>query len=182
MVYTLGMLETSSNNPDNSLQNKKIDHLRSLKAKANLERDPVTLIADKLNEYFGSTAFLLANLFIFTLWILINSRILTGLPSFDEYPFNFLTMTVSLEAIFLAIFVLISQNRQTAIADLREEVSLQIALLEQKQNVKILKMLDELHVHFKLKKTGDRELKLMEKLVNTDELTTQLVNEIKRNK
>lgn len=69
-------------------------------------------IADKITETVGSISFALWHTALFTLWILINLKIIPLIKPFDPYPFGLLTMIVSLEAIFLSVFVLISQNRQ----------------------------------------------------------------------
>jgi CRP/FNR family cyclic AMP-dependent transcriptional regulator len=83
-------------------------------------------IADVIAEFSGSMTFLILNGLWFLIWIGWNS--LPGVPHFDPYPFGFLTMVVSLEAIFLAIFVLISQNRQAAKDRLRAEAEYQVNL------------------------------------------------------
>ena len=93
------------------------EHLLQFQVSQNpnlLDADHVGLgqrVADTIAEFSGSLQFLLLNAGIFGVWIALNQ--LTSL-SFDPYPFPFLTMSVSLEAIFLSIFVLISQNRQAA--------------------------------------------------------------------
>jgi hypothetical protein len=63
---------------------------------------------------------------------------------FDPYPFQFLTFVVSLEAIFLSTFILISQNRQNRISELRNHLDLQINLLSEQENSKVLAMLEAL--------------------------------------
>lgn len=68
-------------------------------------------IADWISWFSGSMPFLFLNALFFAVWILINT-IPLGIEFFDPYPFGFLTLVVSLEAIFLSCFVLISQNRQ----------------------------------------------------------------------
>jgi CRP/FNR family cyclic AMP-dependent transcriptional regulator len=70
-------------------------------------------VADVIAAFSGSLPFLLINLVAFVCWIVVNAM---GPKEFqfDPYPFQFLTMAVSLEAIFLSIFVLVSQNRQAA--------------------------------------------------------------------
>jgi CRP/FNR family transcriptional regulator, cyclic AMP receptor protein len=68
-------------------------------------------IALRITTWSGSMAFLLLNTGIFFAWILANT-LTPPAWQFDKYPFQFLTMAVSLEAIFLSIFVLISENRQ----------------------------------------------------------------------
>ncbi len=81
-------------------------------------------IADIIADFSGSMPFLFINLTIFVIWILTNvfdSKIFR-----DPYPFQFLTMAVSLEAIFLSIFVLISQNRQAAKDRIKADLDYQI--------------------------------------------------------
>ena len=68
-------------------------------------------VADWISWFSGSMLFLVLNAAWFTIWIAINVWPL-GIPQFDPFPFGLLTMIVSLEAIFLSCFVLISQNRQ----------------------------------------------------------------------
>ena len=95
--------------------------IRSFKAKANEKRSEVDKAADFLTASFGTISHLLFNVLFFVAWIVWNGGVIPGLAVFDPFPFGFLTMVVSLEAIFLAIIVLISQNREARIADLREE-------------------------------------------------------------
>jgi CRP/FNR family transcriptional regulator, cyclic AMP receptor protein len=71
-------------------------------------------IALRITMWSGSMAFLLLNAGFFMAWIVVNT-LLPTVWHLDPYPFQFLTMAVSLEAIFLSIFVLISENRQAAL-------------------------------------------------------------------
>ena len=82
--------------------------------------------ADAIAEFAGSLTFLGLNAAWFIVWILWNT--FPGVPKFDPYPFGFLTMAVSLEAIFLSIFVLVSQNRQGAKDRLRADLDYQVNL------------------------------------------------------
>jgi uncharacterized membrane protein len=83
-------------------------------------------IADLIAEFSGSITFLFLNALAFLIWIVWNS--VPFLPHFDPYPFGFLTMVMSVEAIFLSIFVLISQNRQTAKDRLRADAEYEVNL------------------------------------------------------
>lgn len=83
-------------------------------------------IADTIAEFSGSMTFLIGNAVWFFVWIAWN--VLPGVPKFDPYPFGFLTMVVSLEAIFLSIFVLISQNRQGEKDRLRADAEYEVNL------------------------------------------------------
>ena len=72
---------------------------------------PGNRIADAMTKFSGSMSFVVLHAVWFAVWIAAN----LALPRpFDPFPFGLLTMIVSLEAIFLSTFVLISQNRQTA--------------------------------------------------------------------
>ncbi|HVS31603.1 MAG TPA: DUF1003 domain-containing protein [Thermoanaerobaculia bacterium] len=82
--------------------------------------------ADVIAVFSGSITFLLLNAAWFAGWIGWNT--LPGVRHFDPYPFGFLTMVVSLEAIFLSIFVLVSQNRQAAKDRLRADSEYEVNL------------------------------------------------------
>ncbi len=105
-------------------------------------------IADLIADFSGSMPFLLINLVAFMLWIVINTLGPKG-AQFDPYPFQFLTMAVSLEAIFLSIFVLISQNRQSAKdhikADLDYQVNVKTELEMSVMTVKMREIEQKLH-------------------------------------
>jgi CRP/FNR family transcriptional regulator, cyclic AMP receptor protein len=83
---------------------------------------PVQRMADALSEFAGSIPFLLIHAGWFTIWVTVNLGGVPRLPPFDPFPFGLLTMIVSLEAIFLSCFVLISQNRQAAKDRIRSDV------------------------------------------------------------
>lgn len=72
---------------------------------------PLQRVSDWIEWFSGSLQFLIINAMLFLVWIFVNVQILNISP-FDPFPFGFLTMITSLESIFLACFVLISQNRQ----------------------------------------------------------------------
>ncbi len=82
-------------------------------------------IADGIAWFSGSMPFLMINGGWFVIWIIINT-IPLGIPAFDPYPFGLLTMIVSLEAIFLSCFVLISQNRQAEKDRVRSDIEYEV--------------------------------------------------------
>ena len=82
-------------------------------------------IADWIAWFSGSMAFLILNGSWFIIWIAINTLPL-GIPAFDPFPFGLLTMIVSLEAIFLSCFVLISQNRQAEKDKVRADIEYEV--------------------------------------------------------
>jgi len=78
--------------------------------------------ADRVTAFAGSLNFVYLHSVWFAVWIAINVGILGAALTFDEFPFGLLTMIVSLEAIFLSTFVMVSQNRQAARADVRSQL------------------------------------------------------------
>lgn len=78
--------------------------------------------ADRITSFAGSMQFVYIHLVWFGVWIALNVGLAGVGLEFDRFPFGLLTMVVSLEAIFLATFVMISQNRQAARADLRSDI------------------------------------------------------------
>ena len=91
------------------------------------KRTVVQKAADWIAEFSGSIAFLLLHVGLFATWILWNTQTSEQMR-FDPYPFNFLTMCVSLEAIFLSVFVLLSQNRQAAKDRVRADIEYDVNL------------------------------------------------------
>jgi uncharacterized membrane protein len=78
--------------------------------------------ADSITTVAGSMRFVYIHVIWFGVWIALNVGLIKINHEFDKYPFGLLTMIVSLEAIFLSTFVMISQNRQAARSDLRSEL------------------------------------------------------------
>ena len=79
-------------------------------------------VADRVTAFAGSLNFVYIHTAWFAIWIAINVGLLGAALKFDEFPFGLLTMVVSLEAIFLATFVMVSQNRQAARSDIRSDL------------------------------------------------------------
>ena len=110
-----------------------VDRLRHTASRnVNVEMDdlrtPVQKAADWIAEFSGSIPFLILHLVIFAAWLLINSVTIAGFKPFDPYPFGFLTLAVSLEAIFLSVFVLLSQNRLAAKERVRGDIEYDVNL------------------------------------------------------
>ena len=134
--------------------------VRAIKAQQAAQRSLLGAAADRLNEAASSTPFLLAHVLWFTVWIVWNTGQF-GLVPFDPYPFGFLTLIVSLEAIVLSIFVLMAQKREAAVAELREEMSLQVSLRLEQEMTKTLQLVAGLYTRLGQKLGEDPELREM---------------------
>ncbi len=141
-----------------------------LEERLELEKRWSDRVAGFLTSSFGTVSFLLCNVTIFFIWILINIGLIKGITPFDPFPFGLLTMVVSLEAIFLSVIVLISQNRTSKIADLRQELDFIVTLQAEEEITRILTMLDEVHDHLGLNPKDDKELTEMKRKIDINRL------------
>ncbi len=151
---------------------------KSLKAKANARRTLPEIIADWMTASLGSIPFLSINVVWFTTWILINVGAIPTITPFDPYPFGLLTMIVSLEAIILAIFVLISQNRASKIDDLREEIDLQVDIITEQELTKLIHMTSILMEKNGIDIQSDKDLQSMIKPTNVDRIEKILEKQV----
>jgi uncharacterized membrane protein len=154
--------------------------MRVFSTDARRKRSASEQLADLLTDSFGTIAFFVLNATFFFGWILWNIDIGLNLPVFDPYPFGMLTMVVSLEAIFLSVIVLISQNRAAKIADLREEVDLQINIESEKEITQMLKMLEGIEKKLSVKELNGADLKRMKKVLDLVDLEKKVVKELER--
>src|SRR5918911_26857 len=102
----------------------KIEHYHARSESAVLRRvlRAQDRVADEITTFAGSLRFVYIHTVWFGLWIALNVGLLGASLKFDKFPFGLLTMIVSLEAIFLSTFVMVSQNRQAARADIRSQL------------------------------------------------------------
>ena len=102
-------------------------------------------ISDVIATLSGTITFALLHVVWFALWIWVNTgHPLFGIAPFDRYPFGFLTLVVSLEAIFLATFILISQNRQASVDRFRDEIDFERDRLDLKVDTIAAKIVKEI--------------------------------------
>src|SRR5205814_9464138 len=85
-------------------------------------------VADGITAFAGSLKFVYLHSVWFAVWLCVTLGALGASLTFDKFPFGLLTMIVSLEAIFLSTFVMVSQNRQAARADIRSELDFETNL------------------------------------------------------
>jgi uncharacterized membrane protein len=116
-------------------------------------RSVVQKTADWIADFSGSLPFLMIHLVLFAVWIVINLQLLPFLPAFDPYPFGLLTMAVSLEAIVLSVFVLLSQNRQVAKDRIRSDIEYDINLKAEMEIAHLHEKLDDLQAEMLMRLT-----------------------------
>jgi uncharacterized membrane protein len=141
----LNQPEEADHEKDNPALSKVIErNIRTiihLRTKAARERSLQGRIADAITSFSGRMIFAYVHIAWFGVWILLNTG-LFGVRVFDPFPYGLLTMIVSLEAIFLSTFVLISQNRLSEETERRADLDLHIGLLTEHELTRVLQMLD----------------------------------------
>lgn len=123
---------------------RNVQAIADMEAAASAERKPLDRLSDRVSDFAGSSWFLVIHVVWFAGWILVNT--LAARP-IDPYPFTFLTFLVSLEAIFLTSFVLISQNHLEAQAHRRAALDLQINLLAERELTGVLRVVTDIAAH-----------------------------------
>ncbi len=129
--------------------------------------------ADAITAFCGSLTFITLHAVWFLAWMGWNLGLI-GLTPFDPFPFGLLTMMVSLEAIFLSTFVLMSQNRMSSLADKRADLDLQVNLLAEYEITKILGIVDGIADHLGLREGEDPELEELKVKISPERMLREM--------
>jgi len=152
---------------------RNIHTLAYLRLQASRARGLQERLADTITTFSGRMVFVYVHIIWFGLWILLNTGRL-GIPPFDPFPYGLLTMIVSLEAIFLSTFVLISQNRLSEEAEGRANLSLQIGMLTEHETTRILQMLDAIQDKLGIENHEDSELADLEMETKPEDVLAEI--------
>jgi len=154
------------------LTKRNVDLIRELEEAAKRERRPSDRVAEAIAGFCGSMMFVWVHVIWFGGWIAFN--VIPGLPHIDPFPFTFLTLVVSLEAIFLSTFILISQNHDTRITERRNHLDLQINLLSEQENTKMIAMLQAIAAHIGAELGHDPHLKALSEETEPERVVRQI--------
>jgi len=164
--------ETHSTNSVDQLTELNITVIRELEEAAKEERTRIDRFAETIAKFCGSMTFVWVHVVWFGIWILIN--VIPRMPHIDPFPFTFLTLVVSLEAIFLSTFILISQNHDTKISERRNHLDLQINLLSEQENTKMLTMLRAIAEKVGADLSQDEQVRAMSEETKPQRLVKQI--------
>jgi uncharacterized membrane protein len=153
---------------------KNVEEIMRLEERQIHQRSPAENVADKITTLAGSTPCLLIHLTWFTVWVVLNVGLVPGVAPFDPFPFSFLTLVVSLEAIFLTLLVLMSQNRMTKEADKRAHLDLQVNMLAEQEATLILRMVQRIGKHIGVEPENEDELERLEERTDVQQLAATL--------
>ena len=169
--------EKADHEQDNPALSKVIErNIRTiihLRTKAALERSLQSRIADAITSFSGRMIFAYVHIIWFGVWILMNTGRF-GVRVFDPFPYGLLTMIVSLEAIFLATFVLISQNRLSEETERRADLDLHIGLLTEHELTRVLQMLDAIQDKLRIVDHENSELADLEMETKPEDVLAEI--------
>ena len=177
---------TATNDDRNQRESGEATHdpgLRNVETVARLEqvaqeqRTRLDRVIDRITHWAGSLPFVYLHLVWFALWTGVN--LLPGRRPFDPFPFSLLTLLLSMEAIILSAFILISQNRQQRLGDRRAHLDLQINLLAEQENTKMLAVLDEIRNHLGIRRP-DPEIAELKEATRPERLLEQIETHVER--
>lgn len=171
---TAGSDDANADNPSLSkVLEQNIRTLAYLRLQTTRSRGLQVRLADAITTFSGRLVFVYVHIVWFGLWILLNTGRL-GVSPFDPFPYGLLTMIVSLEAIFLSTFVLISQNRLSAEAEGRANLSLQIGLLTEHETTRVLQMLDAIQAKLGIENDEDSALADLEMETKPEDVLAEI--------
>jgi uncharacterized membrane protein len=126
-------------------------------------------LAEGITNFTGSLTFVWIHIVWFSLWIILDLP-WWGFKPFDPFPFTFLTMIVSLEAIFLSAFILMAESKQGRLADQRARVNLEVDMIAEREITKLMELVVGIHQHLGIHRPADRELESMQKTTDIEHL------------
>ena len=131
-------------------------------------------ITDAIGGFVGTIPFVVAQLLAFAAWIVVNAGKVSQLAPFDPFPYPLLSSMTSLEAVLLAAFVLMKQNRMGMVADRRDHLDLQVNLLTEQRATQIIQMLDRLSARLGVDQCQDEVSRELARNVAVEHLVEEL--------
>ena len=164
--------KTQDNGAVDQLTEQNVEAIIRMEEAAKGERTRSDRVAEAIAKFCGSMVFVWVHVVWFGIWVVIN--LFPGVPHIDPFPFTFLTLVVSLEAIFLSTFILISQNHDTRISERRNHLDLQINLLSEQENTQMIRMLRAIAEKLGVEVTNDFHLTALSEKTEPEKLAKQI--------
>jgi uncharacterized membrane protein len=152
---------------------RNVRALLARRAEEDLAKTRSERIADAVTRFAGSMTFVYIHLVMYSVWILVNLGVIPGVPRFDP-TFVVLAMEASVEAIFLSTFVLISQNRMSALADKRADLDLQVSLLSEHEITRMLSLVQQMAERLGIEEAQDPELEELARDVHPEKVLDKI--------
>jgi len=154
------------------LTERNVSTIAELEKAAHAKQTFADIVADRITRFCGSMPFVWVHVVWFAVWIVGNTCL--PIEPIDPYPFSFLTLVVSLEAIFLTTFIMISENRKNRIDERRSHLDLQINLLAEQENTKMLTLLEAIARKVGADSNEDPDIEVLEQATRPEKLVEQI--------
>ena len=154
------------------LTEQNVAAIHQLESAALSHSTAMDLLADRIAGFAGSAIFLAMHVVWFTFWVAYN--VAPHVAHFDPFPFTFLTLVVSLEAIFLSAFILTSQKRAALVSERRNQLDLQINLLTEQENTRMLKVLGAIAKKLGVEVADEPSSEVLEQATRPEKLIEQI--------
>ena len=175
-MATTDHLNDSPHSSQESIDTLTDRNLQSILNKERLAQSDSTYgqrFAGYVAAFCGTMTFVWIHVVIFTLWIAYNTSPWVSVH-YDPLPFAFLNFSLSIEAIFLSAFILITQNREAQLDKQRSHLDLQINLLTEQGNTQMLKILRSIADKVGADFEEDPDMQLMEQTTQPERLLDQI--------
>jgi uncharacterized membrane protein len=153
---------------------ENVEKIISVESEALRPRSRSEAITDSIGGFVGTISFVVVQIVAFGGWVIVNAGIVSQIPPFDPFPYPLLSSTTSLEAVLIAAFVLMKQNRMAIVADRRDHLDLQVNLLTERQATQIIQMLDRLSKHFGVEQHKDEKSRELGRHVAIEHLVEEV--------
>jgi uncharacterized membrane protein len=152
---------------------RNIEIVAKLEESFKRDRTPAGWLADRITAFMGSPMFVVLHAVVFAVWLTINMGAIPFIPKFDPYPFLLLSVSLSIEAIFLSTFVLIKQNRMSRREELRANLDLQVNLIAEREMTLVLQMLQRISTRLGVRLSGE-EIEELSDQISVEALASEL--------
>ena len=159
------------------LTKQNVQTVAQLEESSKAKRTRADRIAGAIAQFCGSMTFVWVHVFLFGGWIIIN--LMPGITHIDPFPFQLLSVITGLEAIFLSTFILINQNYETRVSERRNHLTLQLSLLSEQENTKMLTMLMRIGEKVGAQIDDDPTVQVLEQATRPEKLGEQIEEAIK---
>ena len=161
-----------------SVMERNIEALARERRRAEAEKPHQERIADAITGFIGTMGFIYLHLALFGGWIVLNTGVVHALVPFDPYPFSLLSTCACIESIFLATFVLISQNRMKRITTRHSDLDLQVSLLSEHEITRLILRVDAIAQHMGVQGGKAHDLDDLKKDINPHSVLRKIDEEL----
>ncbi len=156
---------------------ENIDAIIEAEQEAHRSRSFSEIVYELVGGFIGTLSFVVIQVFGIVLWVIINLGLTPLIAAFDPFPFPVLSLILTLEAVLVAAFVLMKQNRMSKLADRRAHLDLQINLMTERETTKIIGMLLQIGERLDIQhKVLDEESQQLSRLLTIESLMETMQN------